>query len=247
MKKIAFFDSGIGGLNVLKIALKILPNEHYIYYADSDHVPYGNKSAEEIKKYVLSAVEFIVDLKIKALVLACNTATSIAIDDLRRRYKFPIIGMEPAIKPALQKCKNIDDKILLLATPLTLQEAKLDNLIASMSATDKIDLLPLPELVTFAEQGDFKSNAVISYIKKKLIHYNLANYQAVVLGCTHFLFFKDLLAKIFPKHTSIIDGCMGTVLRLKDLLTENNLLNKGNDAATIEFYSSGRPCRDSIF
>jgi glutamate racemase len=238
MKKIAFFDSGIGGLNVLKEALKILPNEHYIYYADTDHAPYGNKSAEEIKQYVLSAVEFIVDLKIKALVLACNTATSIAIYDLRSRYKFPIIGMEPAIKPALQKCKNTDDKILLLATPLTLQEAKLDNLIASMSATDKIDLLPLPELVTFAEQGDFKSKAVISYIKGKLANYNLNNYKAVVLGCTHFLFFKDLFAKIFPKHIDVIDGCIGAVLRLKDLLTENNLLNKGNDAATIEFYSS---------
>lgn len=241
MQKIAFFDSGIGGLNVLKTALEVLPNEYYIYYADSDHVPYGNKSHREIKKYVLSAVEFIVSLDIKALVLACNTATSIAIEDLRKKYKFPIIGMEPAIKPALEKCHRSDDKILLLATPLTLKGTKLAKLIASMSATDKIDLLPLPELVTFAEKSDFQSKEVISYIKKNLAGVQnfeplLKNYKAVVLGCTHFLFFKDLLVKILPKHTAIIDGCRGTVLHLKDVLTENNLLNNSNEPGTVEFY-----------
>ncbi len=267
MKKIAFLDSGIGGLNVLNTALKILPYEHYIYYADSDHVPYGNKPAAEIKQYILSAAEFLANLDIKALVIACNTATSIAVDDLRKLYKFPVIGMEPAIKPALQKCKNANDKVLLLATPLTLREAKLAKLIASMSATDKIDMLALPELVVFAEQlysnlssrgvhisssrgltagsrfpacAGNDSEQLISYLKEKLVPYNLENYKAVVFGCTHFLFFKELFADLLPKHISIIDGAMGTILRLKDLLIKNNLLNIDTSPATVEFYRSGR-------
>src|SRR5947208_158274 len=99
---IAIFDSGIGGLTVLHQALKKLPTENFIYYADSKHVPYGEKSKEEVLEYVLDAAAFLVNKKIKALVLACNTATSIAAKELRNGYDFPVIGMEPAVKPAVE-------------------------------------------------------------------------------------------------------------------------------------------------
>ena len=240
MKKIAFFDSGVGGLNVLKEALRILPHESYFYYADVDHAPYGTKSTQAVKQYVLSAVKFIINLDIKALVIACNTATSVAINDLRQRYTFPIIGMEPAVKPALAKCVSDEDKILVLATPLTLQETKLADLITTISTKDRIDLLPFPELTKFAENFELNSERVKTCIKEKLQNYNLNNYQALVLGCTHYLFFKDLFAQILPKKIVIMDGAEGTVLRLKSLLTE--IANIGEPE--VAFYFAGREVTD---
>ena len=122
MNKIAFLDSGLGGLTVLREAIKILPGEDYIYYADNMNTPYGVKTKEEVKQHIFNAVKFIVTLDAKALVVACNTATSVAIEDLRQQYNFPIIGMEPAIKPAIEKHKNTGKRILILATELSLKE-----------------------------------------------------------------------------------------------------------------------------
>ncbi|TWH29418.1 glutamate racemase [Bacillus subtilis J22] len=102
--KIGFFDSGIGGMTVLYEAIKVLPYEDYIFYADTLNVPYGEKSKGKVKEYIFNAAEFLASQNIKALVIACNTATSIAIEDLRRNFDFPIIGIEPAVKPAINKC-----------------------------------------------------------------------------------------------------------------------------------------------
>src|SRR5437764_129738 len=99
---IGIFDSGIGGLTVLQKAIQALPAENFIYYADTVHVPYGSKSKEEVRKYILEAASFLDAVGIKALVLACNTATSITVNELRTQYAFPVIGMEPAVKPAVE-------------------------------------------------------------------------------------------------------------------------------------------------
>ena len=120
--KIAFFDSGVGGLSVLQTAIQVLPPQQYIYFADSVNAPYGTKSKKEIKKLMFEAVDFLQTKNINALVVACNTATSAAIKDLRKQYDFPIIGMEPAVKPAIEKSKK--KKIVLFATELTLKEKK---------------------------------------------------------------------------------------------------------------------------
>lgn len=104
--RIGFFDSGIGGMTVLHQALQLLPNDDYIFYADTLHVPYGEKTKEEVRKYIFDAVDFMANQGIKALVIACNTATSIAVDDLRQKYDFPILGIEPAVKPAVQSCEK---------------------------------------------------------------------------------------------------------------------------------------------
>ena len=101
--RIAIFDSGIGGITVLAEALKQLPQEDYVYYADTLHVPYGEKTKQQVRNYIFKAVDFLAGTGIKALVVACNTATSIAVNDLRQRHSFPVIGMEPAVKPAVQR------------------------------------------------------------------------------------------------------------------------------------------------
>jgi len=238
--KIGFFDSGIGGITVLYDALKILPKEDYVYYADTLHVPYGPKPKDEVKKYIFNAVEFIVQLGVKAIVIACNTATSVAIEDLRAKYSIPIIGMEPAVKPAIEK--NINKRVLVTATALTLKEEKLQNLIAKLDSEHIVDLLPLPELVQFAEKLEFDEQIVLPYIHGQLSKYDLRKYDTVVLGCTHFPYYKDMFRKLLPQHVSIIDGNNGTIKNLKRILEEMNSLNEGNGCIT--FYNSGSKIED---
>ncbi|WP_410767757.1 glutamate racemase [Fontibacillus sp. BL9] len=127
--RIGFFDSGIGGLTVLHQALRFMPKEDFLFYADTLHVPYGEKTKEEVREYVINAVDFIANQNVKALFVACNTATSIVIEELREKYNFPILGMEPAVKPAIEKCAGKQKRVLVLATALTLKEKKYLDLI----------------------------------------------------------------------------------------------------------------------
>lgn len=235
--RIGFFDSGVGGITVLHEALKQLPHEDYIYFADTDHVPYGTKSKEEVLHHVMEAVDFMAAEGIKALVVACNTATSIAINQLRQRYSFPILGMEPAVKPAVEKCCS--KRILVMATPLTLKEEKYQNLVTRLDQDHLIDGEAFPELVTYAEEFHFDREEILPYLKSKLADYKLDEYGTVVLGCTHFPYFITVLKQLFPKDTNIIDGSSGTVNYLKKVLAEQSLLtNDGH--GNILFYSSGK-------
>lgn len=233
---IGVFDSGIGGLTVLRKIIELLPKEEYIYYADTDNVPYGTKPKEEVKKYVKQAVDFLISKNVKAIVIACNTATSIAIKDLRKTYSIPIIGIEPAAKPAVENRKN--KKVLIMATPTTIREEKLKYLLESLNAKENVDLIAMPKLVEYAEKKEFNSNNVKQYIQEQLIEYKLENYSELVLGCTHFPFFTEVLKEIFPKDTQIIDGSIGVANRLKNVLKEQNEL--GNNKLKIEYYYSGR-------
>lgn len=233
---IGIFDSGIGGLTVLKKIIEILPNEKYIYYADTDNVPYGTKPKEDVKKYIKQAIDFLISKNIKAIVIACNTATSIAVKELRERYSIPIIGIEPAAKPAVEN--RGEKRVLIMATPTTIKEEKLKYLLRRLEAEEYVDLISMPKLVEFAENGDFESKEVEQYIEKELNDYKLEEYSELVLGCTHFPFFKEILSKIFPKDTQIIDGSLGVANRVKDVLQKEDLL--GNNQLDIEYYYSGR-------
>lgn len=234
--KIGFFDSGIGGLTVLHQAMHRLPKESFIYYADTDNVPYGTKSKEEIIGYVDAAVNFLIGQGVKAIVIACNTATSVAIDYLRKKYDLPILGMEPAVKPAVKRC--MDKRVMVIATPLTVREDKLKNLLQQLDDDHRVDLLPLPQLVLFAESGKFEGWEVEAYLRTEFSSYPLDNYSALCLGCTHFNYFKDTLRQIFPSEVEFIDGSEGTVNHLMNILQENNLLE--HNLATVEYYESGR-------
>ncbi len=232
MSKIAFFDSGIGGLTVLAQAIKLLPHESYVYFADSKNLPYGTKTVDEIRSLVIDAVEFLSELELKALVIACNTATSAVVNILRQEYSFPIIGMEPAIKPATQLTKG--KRILVCATDRTLTEKKLKDLIVDLNVEDRVDLMSLQSLVSFCENFDFHSFKLHEYLDGKFRDIDFDNYSAVVLGCTHFLFFKKLIESKLPDHISIIDGNWGTVKRLKSLVKESELAND----FSLEFFES---------
>lgn len=234
---IGFFDSGIGGLSVLKEALKLLPNENYIYFGDTDNAPYGIKTKDEVKELTFSAVEFLDRLGIKALVVACNTITSVAVRDLRQKYDFPVIGMEPAIKPAVEKNNNVHKRVLTLATPLTLQEEKFQSLVSRFDTDHIVDMLPAPKLVEFAESFIFDGPEVETYLRE-ILPSDIHQYGTLVLGCTHFPLFKEVLARIAPD-IDIIDGNKGTVKHLYDVLKATNQLNPSGEKGKISFYRSG--------
>lgn len=239
--KIAFFDSGVGGLTVLQEALKRMPGEDYIYYGDSDHAPYGTKTKEEIKGHVFRSVEFLAQMDLKALVLACNTATSVTVDDLRKMYSFPIIGMEPAVKLAVKNTKN--QKIIVCATNVTLKEGKLSQLVSNLNATEMVEYLPLQELVMFAENFDLESPEVIAYIQKKFSSFNWNEFDSIVLGCTHFIYFRHLIRQFVPKEIQILDGNEGTIKNLASKIT----LNSGPKAQEIPYFISGRKADKGFF
>lgn len=234
--KIGFFDSGIGGVTVLHEALKVIPEADYIYYADTENVPYGQKKKEAVKQYVMAAAGFIASKGIDALVIACNTATSIAVEDLRAIYGFPVIGMEPAVKPAIENC--IDKRVLVLATHLTLSEEKFKALLFRVDKNHIVDFFPAPELVTFAEKLEFESPEVLTYLKDKLLPMDMDKYATIVLGCTHFSFFRNAIRKIVPGDISIIDGTTGTVNNLKRILKQKG--SEFSGSGRVEYYDSGR-------
>lgn len=233
---IGVFDSGIGGLTVLKKIIETLPNEKYMYYADTDNVPYGTKSKEEVKKYIYDAVDFLVSKNVKAIVIACNTATSIAAEELRKKYDIPIIGIEPAIKPAFEN--KGEKRVMVMATPITVKSEKVKKTLENLNATEYVDLVAMPKLVEFAESKDFESDKVKEYIQEQLKEYNLNDYSNLVLGCTHFPFFKKVLYEVFSNNIELVDGSKGVASRLKNKLEEKSLL--GNNNLNIEYYSSGR-------
>lgn len=238
--KIGFFDSGIGGLSVLHHAMKALPEEEYLFYMDSDHVPYGEKTKEEIIDYVTEAVRFMVDHDCKAVVIACNTATAVAASLLREKFDLPIIGIEPAVKPAVENSE--DKRVLVIATPVTVREEKLKLLIDRVDEEHQVDLLALPKLVRFAEDMQFESEECYQYLKQELGKYPLENYADLVLGCTHYNYFKNVYRKIIPEDMSIIDGNEGTVKQLRRVLEQHNLLE--NNTCNVTYYKSGREITD---
>ncbi|WP_010630378.1 glutamate racemase [Sporolactobacillus vineae] len=235
--KIAVFDSGIGGITVLHQAMKLLPDEDYIFFADTAHVPYGEKPKEEVRGFVMDAADFLNQQHLKALVVACNTATSVAIDDLRAKYAFPVLGIEPAVKPAVRESEERGKKVLVTATRLTLSEAKYHHLVERLDKNDRVDGLPLPGLVTLAEKFDFDRNHVIPYLKEQLAGFDVTEYGTVVLGCTHFPFFRDSFRELFPEGTDIIDGGPGTARNLKRILAGRH--QTGGGTGHVTYYRSG--------
>lgn len=235
--KIGIFDSGIGGLTVLHEAIKLMPNQDYIYYADTANVPYGTKPKELVRGYIIQAAEFIAEMGADVIVIACNTATSVAIETLRERFDIPILGMEPAVKPAVEKNISTSKRVLVTATPLAIKEEKLKNLITRVDNEDIVDLIALPGLVEFAERLCFDEKSVLDYLTETLSCVDLNNYGTIVLGCTHFPYYKKIFKKLVPNETDFIDGSYGTVRHLKSILLR--MENYSSGTGKIEFYNSG--------
>ena len=239
---VGFFYSGLGGVSVLENATEKLTNTDFLFYADSAHVPYGKKTKDEIIGYVDHAVEFLHSQGADIIVLACNTATSAAAKYLREKYDFPILGMEPAVKVASKiSAADPDQKIIVTATELTLKLEKLDNLIHRLGVNDRVEEVSLQRLVAFAEQGVFSGNEVETYLEECFKDCDLVQAGSIVLGCTHFTFYKTLIQHIVLNLTGrdipVIDGNSGTVNYLATMV-EDDLSGERSLESRIRFFES---------
>lgn len=236
-KPIGFIDSGVGGISVLKEAVKLLPKEDYIYFGDSKNAPYGTKSVKEVQRLTFDACELLINHNVKALVIACNTATSAAINELREKYKFmPVIGIEPALKPAVEL--NRKGKVIIMATPMTLVEKKFNKLMQNYESTAEIVSLPCPGLVELIENGIIEGDELNDYISYKFSSLAENNIAAVVLGCTHYPFIKKQLLKFLGEGTPILDGSIGTAKYLKKRLDALGMLNSKVEQGKVDILNS---------
>lgn len=230
---IVIFDSGLGGVTALMEAIRAMPAEHFIYYGDTAHVPYGPKDAEDIRGYLDEMMDRVRGFSPKAVLLACNTATVTAADYLRKKYSIPIVGMEPAVKPAIEH--DVDRKrILVLSTEGTGKSARLRRLVEKFDDDRLVDILPLPNLVDFAERLEFDSDAVRYDLETILASYPLEEYGALVLGCTHFIWYRDLFKELVPDHMEILDGNAATVRQLMRKL-KGNIREEGEGSLRMAF------------
>ena len=211
---IAFFDSGIGGSTILKEVIKLLPNENYIYYPDSQNLPYGNKSKEDLFKIVDNVVQKLIKYNPKIIVCACNTATAMVLNDIRAKYKdITFVGTEPAIKVVHDNYE--DKKTIILTTKGTGHSEKFKELFKQYS-TSKCTLVEAPLLAQLIEE----EKDTYPYLKDLLSDFN--NVEVVVLGCTHFPLAKESLSKVLGQVT-FVHGGPGIANHVKNLLISNNL------------------------
>ena len=203
---VGVFDSGIGGLNVLSACIKLLPPCTYYYLGDNLRAPYGSRPEGEILAFVREAMDVFASCGVDAVVLACNTATAVCADILRREYPFPIVGMEPAVKPAAQVCRNV----LVLATPRTASSARLKGLIARFPDRN-FTVHAAPALAGEIERALPKGERV-----ELSRHIPRGQFDGVVLGCTHYSFLKTEIAHFCGAR--VFDGSEGTAKRLCDVL-----------------------------
>ncbi len=239
--KIGIFDSGMGGLCVLHHAKKLIPHAEFIYYADEKHVPYGEKTEEQIRGFIEEILGFMIGKGVDAIVIACNTATSVATKEFRERFPVPIVGMEPAVKKAIETYRDEDKRILVAATPVTIAGKKLHDLLEQVDRTHKVDRIALPKLVRFAERGEFFSEDVERYLREELGRLELDRYAALVLGCTHFNYFKESFKRIFPGEIHFVDGNEGTV---RQLLRRVPAVSDSTQEQTVSFFFSGEPVNE---
>ena len=246
---IGVFDSGVGGISVLVEIIKLLPHEEFIYYADSINAPYGIKSENTIRSLTIKAADFLFKLGVKSLVVASNTATSAAIKEIRRIFELPVIGMEPAIKPAVELKTN--SRIIVMATPLTLQSKKFNSLVYQYKHLAEIVPIPCPGLVELIERGNNDEN-IADYLYNILSPETNKDISTVVLGCTHYVLIKREILKVLERNINIIDGNCGTARHLKTVLEKEGLLNNTLEdklqiplRANVRFYTSGT-CKEVL-
>ena len=233
MKKhdyIAVFDSGVGGISVLRHLVRLLPEERFLYFGDSANAPYGTKTKEQVRALSFAAAEKLMAQGIKALVVACNTATSAAINELREAYPdLIVIGIEPALKLAADTFPG--GKLGVMATPMTLREEKFALLMNRFQQSCVIYKIPAPGLVELIESGKADSPETDALLRG--IFGSDPQLDALVLGCTHYPFAAKSIGRVLGDKTALLDGGDGTARETRRRLEAADLLRSGEGSVTI--------------
>ena len=230
-------DSGLGGISVLRACVALLPQENFLFFGDSANAPYGEKSLDQVRRLTVAAADRLLAQHVKAIVVACNTATSAAIGLLRQTHpELPIIGIEPAVKPAAQAVGS--SSVIVMATPLTIREDKYQKLAAAFCHEANVISLPCKGLAEMVEQGIFDGPVLDAYLQELLLPFRYCNVDYIVLGCTHYPFVRQAIARNFGRPVSIIDGSEGTARQLRRQLEKAGLLTTRTSQGTVTFQNS---------
>jgi len=235
---IGVFDSGVGGISVLQHIHALLPHEQLLYVADSKYAPYGSKTPEEIQSRCFGLADFLIAKGAKAIVVACNTATAAAIDLMRAKYTLPIIGMEPAVKPAAAASKN--GVIGVLATVGTLKSAQFAGLLESYGRNVKVVTQGCIGLVECIERGELGSGTTLSLLEQYCKPLLDEGADTIVLGCTHYPFVKPLIRQIVGDDVALIDTGAAVAKHLQKRLAALDLLTQQYQAGTVKFWTNSQ-------
>ena len=236
---IGVFDSGVGGLSVLIEIRRELPHEDLLYVADSGHAPYGDKPADEIQERARAIVDFLVGRGAKAIVVACNTATGVSVEALRERWSIPIVGIEPAIKPAVATTKS--GVVGVLATSQTIASTRFARLVGTFAAGVEVIAQPCPGLVERVEEGDFSGPATRQLIESYVRPLVEQGADTIVLGCTHYPFVTMAIAETAGPGVAIIDPAAAVARELRRRLERAGALTRETGPGAMRFWSSGPP------
>ena len=224
---IGIFDSGIGGLTVAKAITQLLPNESIIYFGDTEHMPYGGKSMEHIKGYSMQIADFLISKNVKMIVIACNSASSVAYYPLLEKYK-DTIDIVSVITPVAEFIANNKfDKVGIIGTKPTIKSQAYESEIAMQSTTTKVASVPTPLLAPMIEEGFYNNNISQTIINSYLDHRKLRSLNALVLACTHYPLIKKEVEKFYKKKIEIIDPAQLAAQKVKSILEQKKLLYKG--------------------
>jgi glutamate racemase len=236
---IGIFDSGLGGLSVTANIRRLMPHENLLFWGDSAYAPYGTKTPDQIRERCFNIADHLLNEGVKAIVIACNTATSVCAHELRERYPIPIIGMEPALKLACDRGHGKSQRIIVAATNLTLREQKFASLMNRFQSNNTIWKQPCPDLVTIVESGHLGHQQEVNQaLERYFASYDLQTIDSIVLGCTHFVFYRNYFRTFCPPQVAIIDGNEGTANRLHELLLQNHELSERSELGQLEISNS---------
>jgi len=232
---IGIFDSGVGGLSVLKELVKLMPKEHYVFVADQINVPYGEKTNKELEEKTLQICDFLISKKTKIIIVACNTATCNVIDFLRNNIRVPLVGTVPAVKSAATISKS--NIIGILSTPATSKSKGLRELIRTHANNTKIINIGCPNLENTVEIGNLNSLEIVQLLIKYTQPIKKSGADVIVLGCTHYPFLKPQIKKIVGKNVKLIDSGRAIAKHTKNVLQQMGTLNSRGGETT--FYTTG--------
>lgn len=236
-KPIGVFDSGVGGLTVVKALRKILPNEDIIYFGDTARVPYGSKSSQTITQFAFQDTKFLVARNVKMIIVACHSVSSVCLDDLRKGFDLPIIGViEPGAKAAVRTTKN--KCVGVIGTQATILSGAYERAIKKLSKEVEIVAKATPLFVPLAEEGWISNPITYAVARTYLAPMIAENIDTLLLGCTHYPLLKNTISKVFHKTVKIVDASLETALEAKNVLENNNLINTTKKSHSHRFYLS---------
>jgi glutamate racemase len=236
---IGVYDSGVGGLSVLREIRRELPDEALIYVADSGNAPYGDRPPAFIHARATAITEFLVGQGVKAVVVACNTVTGVAVEALRRRFTLPIVAIEPAVKPASAGTKT--GVVGVLATSVTLSSANLLRLVGQYRPPGGVAMQACPGLVEQVEKGDLDGTDTRALVERYVRPLLAAGADTIVLGCTHYTFLAPLVKAVAGPSVAVIDPAPAVARELRRRLTKSDLLAAGGRPASVRLFSTGSP------